>query len=214
MTTPAWLEAFRAPSGALPTIALDFIDQNYWDGTAEVAITDLLGGGFDAGALSSLGMEVSAANNNRPVAQGALLAALQPNHTVAVGWSTIAAGNTWVLFALYDDAGGSQTSGNCVDLRRHAHDTLVLEDWANLSIEGTATEVSGTNKAAVNLAASALSLNGETAAQQSAGYALALIGHRDAAEEATIPTGGGAMFRSFAVYPIQPAAHLGSMPAR
>ncbi|OWK20084.1 hypothetical protein AJ88_33130 [Mesorhizobium amorphae CCBAU 01583] len=62
--------------GSLPPGAiahLDFRNAFYYSGGAEQAVSALLGGDFDAGAISSLGMRITPSNGNRPKAIGVLL---------------------------------------------------------------------------------------------------------------------------------------------
>ncbi|RWB66585.1 hypothetical protein [Mesorhizobium sp.] len=65
--------------GSLPpgaTGQLDFVNGFYWAGGAEVAVGDILGGGFDSGAISASGMYINFDNSNRPTPIGDLLSDL------------------------------------------------------------------------------------------------------------------------------------------
>lgn len=71
---PAWLPS---EGDGLPLIHLDFKGGHYWANLSEVAVTDLIGGsGYDPAGLTANGLEILAANANRPEAIGAFLAAL------------------------------------------------------------------------------------------------------------------------------------------
>jgi len=56
------------PAGAVAQ--LDFINEFYYAGGSEQAISSLLGGGFDAGEISASGMLIDFENSNRPNAAG------------------------------------------------------------------------------------------------------------------------------------------------
>jgi hypothetical protein len=81
---PAWVEALRAPSDDLPTLAFDFKNSRYWDGTAES--TDPLSclhedtdwGAFDVSSITpGLGMGTLGADNNAaPVVNADISASL------------------------------------------------------------------------------------------------------------------------------------------
>lgn len=58
------------PDGSIVT--LDFVNGFYYAGGAEQPVEDLLGGGFDPGAISASGMYVDNSNENRPIAIGPL----------------------------------------------------------------------------------------------------------------------------------------------
>lgn len=79
--------------GSLPvgaTSQLDFVNAFYYSGGSLQAISALLGGSFDSGAISGLGMRITPSNGNRPKAIGSWLSDLA---------SGLAAGCT-VLFDL------------------------------------------------------------------------------------------------------------------
>jgi hypothetical protein len=102
--TPGWIEAMRAPSNDLPIAAVQFFGSNAWAGGEEVALSSLMTG-FTFETIDAGGLPVLAANSNRPVAAGALLAALSGaiNKTVVIHVTGITAGNDRYLMVIYSE---------------------------------------------------------------------------------------------------------------
>ncbi|WP_192384086.1 hypothetical protein [Mesorhizobium silamurunense] len=83
MTFPFGVISSQAASGggggSLPpgaTAFLDFVNGFYYAGGSTAAVVDLLGGGFDAGAISGYGMRITPSNGNAPKAIGDFLSDL------------------------------------------------------------------------------------------------------------------------------------------
>jgi hypothetical protein len=78
------INAFQGGGGASPIAVLDFINGIYTIGATSYAVTDLLGGAFDAGAITASGMAVLLANTNRPSTIGPFKTLLNTNNYTCV----------------------------------------------------------------------------------------------------------------------------------
>lgn len=75
--TPAWMEDFRAPSTDLPLIVVDAVNEHYWDGSAEVALSSLVTLAGSDVTRTADGLTIPESEALDPaVATGALLTAL------------------------------------------------------------------------------------------------------------------------------------------
>ncbi|RWC29855.1 MAG: hypothetical protein EOS70_23490 [Mesorhizobium sp.] len=83
--TPAWV-----PDDAIAF--LDFVNEQYFSGGAERAVSTLLGGGFDPAAISASGMRIIGSNGNEPEVIGTffseLAAAVTSGGTVVVDFQS------------------------------------------------------------------------------------------------------------------------------
>ncbi|MER8615957.1 hypothetical protein NKG99_03750 [Mesorhizobium sp. M1409] len=135
------------PVGA--TSQLHFVNAFYYAGGSEQAISALLGGGFDAGAISGLGMRITPSNGNRPKAIGSWLsdmaAGLAAGCTILFDISSAISPSGFLMFMadganvdVADEAIIARASGN-------------LSDYWDLFIDDGVTG-SGAHKMAITLA--------------------------------------------------------------
>lgn len=96
---------------------LDFVNETYIINGSPVVITDVLGGGFDAGEISAAGMSVTAGDSNRPNAIGALLTELI---------SEMATGATFLVSFTWDQP----SDGNFFDVYDGATSATSTDYWA------------------------------------------------------------------------------------
>ncbi|RWD60680.1 MAG: hypothetical protein EOS36_20195 [Mesorhizobium sp.] len=211
---PAWV-----PADAIAF--LDFVNDRYFAGSAPRAIATLLGGGFDAGAISASGMRITPSNGNRPKAIGALFSDLA---------AAVSGGGT-IVFDLQSatDPGGFLmfiANGANLDV---AGEAIVVDaigsilDYWDISITDTAPTGAGSHKEAFTLARDvgggnyeyAWCSDGNTAVTQTVDYAshvspvdTILIGHDG------VGTGNSLndiYIRSITLYPAQDPASLPSL---
>lgn len=141
--TPPWV-----PDDA--TAFLDFVNGQYFAGGAERAVATLLGGSFDAGAISASGMRIIGSNGNRPKAIGALFSDLA---------NAVSAGGTVVydMQSATDPGGflmfiGDGANYSLADEAIIAHAEGDFQDYWDLFINGPAPTGSGMHKQAFTLA--------------------------------------------------------------
>lgn len=145
------------PAGA--TAHLDFINGYYYAGGAERAVADILGGAFDAGEISGLGMLVRLENTNRPSAIGALFSDLQTalfsGGTIVTEFTTVGTEFSGLMTFLDGaDHGASVEEVQILFDGANGGGGLSMEDFWDLSYFGGGATVvaTGLNKIAFTLA--------------------------------------------------------------
>jgi hypothetical protein len=128
-----------APGAPAQLALMDFTTGTYELGGVGVALTDLLGGGLDAGEITSRGMRVVAANANRPDAATDLLnlfgERFQNGFTLVVDLESQSATSDYLFVAMDDTVYASAT-----ELLIILGNSDVYNQDADLSFGGTVAE--------------------------------------------------------------------------
>ena len=210
--TPAWLEDLRAPSGDLPSSALKFTSSNYWDGSAEVVVGDLLGVNFLPESISASGMRVFPDTGNHPGAVGELFSLMAGNHTVVMEWESLTGTGNHIWIEYLVDA-GLNAGWEFYRFDNDADITELNEDENDINPNYNSFVPVGVNRVVLTVGAAtfSFSLNGDPTETGPRSVfdqlQFILFGHNQALNDDPSFHGVG-LIRSIAVYPVQPDADL------
>jgi hypothetical protein len=145
--TPEWV-----PEGALAH--LDFVEGQYYSDGSTWTVSQLLGGGFDAGDIDANGMACWYTNTNRPNAAGSFLAVLEAGLAsgmtivVEINSPTEEAGSSPLLIFLDNTDANSALWATYIEHPAHSGSGSYQSDFGSMLVDGvfaSRTET-GTNR--------------------------------------------------------------------